>query len=79
MDECIDILPKSWKRDSLTAEEEKWSSTKTSKVLEISSLGVIEIKPEIINIDKLKKQGSVDNCNVGSDIDVKWRMNQKFI
>ena len=79
MDECIDILPKSWKRDSLTAEEEKWSSTKTSKVLEISSLGVIEIKPEIITIDKLKKQGSVDNCNVGSDIDVKWRMNQKFI
>ena len=34
------------------------------KVLEISSIGVIEIKPEIINIDKLKKQGSVDNLEI---------------
>ena len=57
-------LPKSWKRDSLTTEEEKWASTKTLKVLEISSIGVIEIKPEIINIDKLKKQGSVDNLEI---------------
>ena len=53
-------LPKSWKRDSLTAEEEKWASTKTLKVLEISSIGVIGIKPEIINVYKLKKQGSVE-------------------
>ena len=60
MDGCIDILPKSWKWDSLTAEEEKWSSTKTLKFLEILSIGVIEIKPKIINIDKFKKQGSVD-------------------
>ena len=53
-------LPKSWKRDSLTAEEEKWSSTKTLKVFEISSTGVIGIKPEIINVYKLEKQGSVE-------------------
>ena len=53
-------LPKSWKRDSLTAEEEKWALTKTSKVLEISSIGVIGMKPEIVNVDKLKKQGRVD-------------------
>ena len=53
-------LPKSWKRDSLTAEEEKWALTKTSKVLEISSIGVVGIIPEIINVDKLKKQGRAD-------------------